>query len=134
MTVVSVSLTPDLLERLDEFVAQSGFSSRSEAMRLAVRDSLAQFSLHGKQRGSVMATVTIISETEQESSHMGLMDLRNGFEDLIFGNMHLHIQEGYCIEILLVKGEAENVMTFISRAKAVRGVMEANYTLTPMSQ
>jgi len=133
MTVVSVSLTPDLLERLDEFVAQSGFSSRSEAMRLAIRDSLAQISLQGKQRGNVMATVTIISETEKTSSHMGLMDLRNGFEDLIFGNMHFHIGEGYCIEILLVKGEAENVMTFISKAKAVRGVMEVNYTLTPLS-
>jgi len=134
MTVISVSLTSDLLERLDKFVARSGFSSRSEALRLAIRDSLAQFSLQGMQRGSVMATVTIISETEQTESHVGLMDIRNGFEDLIFGNMHLHIGEGYCIEIFLVKGEAENVMTFVSRAKAVRGVMEVNYTLTPMEK
>jgi CopG family nickel-responsive transcriptional regulator len=134
MTVISVSLTPELLDRLDEFVARSGFSSRSEALRLAIRDSLTQYSLQGMQRGSVMATVTIISETEQTESHVGLMDLRNGFEYLIFGNMHLHIGEGYCIEIFLVKGEAENVMTFVSKAKAVRGVMEVNYTLTPMGQ
>jgi CopG family nickel-responsive transcriptional regulator len=134
MTVISVSLTPELLDRLDEFVTHSGFSSRSEAMRLAIRDSLTQFILQGKHMGSVMATITIISETEQTESHMGLMDLRNGFEDLIFGNMHLHIGEGYCIEIFLVKGEAENVMTFVSKAKAVRGIMEVNYTLTPMGQ
>jgi CopG family nickel-responsive transcriptional regulator len=133
MTVISVSLTPELLDRLDEFVSRSGFSSRSEALRLAIRDSLTQYSLQGMQRGSVMATVTIISETEQTESHVGLMDLRNGFEYLIFGNMHLHIGEGYCIEIFLVKGESENVMTFVSKAKAVRGVMEVNYTLTPLS-
>ncbi|OGD54532.1 hypothetical protein A3K81_05980 [Candidatus Bathyarchaeota archaeon RBG_13_60_20] len=134
MTVISVSLTPELLERLDEFVARSGYSSRSEALRLAVRDSLAQYSLQGRQRGSVMATVTIISATRQSESHAGVMDLRNGFESLIFSNMHIHIEEGYCIEIFLVKGEAEKIMFFISRAKAVHGVREVNYTLTPLDQ
>ncbi|MCK4582280.1 ribbon-helix-helix protein, CopG family, partial [Candidatus Bathyarchaeota archaeon] len=48
MTVISMSLTPELLERLDTFVEKSGFSSRSEALRLAVRDSLSQFSLQSR--------------------------------------------------------------------------------------
>jgi len=132
MTVISVSLTPELLERLDEFVKKSGFSSRSEALRLAVRDSLSQFSLHGRQRGQVMSTVTIISETESASSHIGILDLRNGFDDIIFGNMHLHIEEGLCIEIFLVKGGSETVMRFVARSKTVKGVREVNYTLTPL--
>jgi len=134
MTVISISLTPELLNRLDEFVARSGFSSRSEALRLAIRDSLTQYSLQGMKKGAVLATVTIISETEQTESHMGLIDLRKGFEDLIFGNMHLHIEEGLCIELFLVKGEPEKVMDFVSKAKVVRGVREANYTLTPMEK
>ncbi len=134
MTVISVSLTPELLERLDEFVTRSGYSSRSEALRLAIRDSLTQYSLQGMQRGAVLATVTIISESEQMESHMGIVALRNGFEDLIFGNMHLHIEEGLCIELFLVKGEPEKVMDFVSKAKVVRGVREANYTLTPMEK
>lgn len=134
MVVISVSLTPELLERLDEFVTGSGYSSRSEALRLAIRDSLTQYSLQGMQRGAVLATVTIISESEQMESHIGVMSLRNKFEDLIFGNMHLHIEEGLCIELFLVKGETEKVMDFVSKAKAVRGVREANYTLTPMEK
>jgi CopG family nickel-responsive transcriptional regulator len=132
MTVISVSLTPELLERLDDFVEKSGFSSRSEALRLAVRDSLSQFSLQSRQRGRVMSTVTIISETESASSHLGILDLRNGFDDIIFGNMHLHIEEGLCIEIFLVKGGSEIVMNFVTRSKTVKGVREVNYTLTPL--
>ncbi len=133
MTVISVSLTPELLERLDAFVEKSGFSSRSEALRLAVRDSLSQFSLQSMQRGQVMSTVTIISETESASSHLGILDLRNGFDDIIFGNMHLHIEEGLCIEIFLVKGGSEIVMNFVARSKTVKGVREVNYTLTPLT-
>jgi len=133
MTVISVSLTPELLERLDGFVEKSGFSSRSEALRLAVRDSLSQFSLQSRQRGQVMSTVTIISETESASSHLGILDLRNGFDNIIFGNMHLHLEEGLCIEIFLVKGDSEIVMNFVARSKTVKGVREVNYTLTPLT-
>jgi CopG family nickel-responsive transcriptional regulator len=132
MTVISVSLTPELLERLDGFVEKMGFSSRSEALRLAVRDSLSQFSLQSMQRGQIMSTVTIISETQSASSHLGILDLRNGFDDIIFGNMHLHIEEGLCIEIFLVKGDSETVMDFVARSKTVKGVQEVNYTLTPL--
>jgi CopG family nickel-responsive transcriptional regulator len=134
MTVISVSLTPELLERLDTFVEKSGFSSRSEALRLAVRDSLSQFSLQSRQRGQVMSTVTLISETESASSHLGILDLRNGFDNIIFGNMHLHIEEGLCIEIFLVKGDSEIVMNFVARSKTVKGVREVNYTLTPLGE
>ena len=134
MTVISVSLTPELLERLDTFVEKSGFSSRSEALRLAVRDSLSQFSLQSRQRGQVMSTVTLISETESASSHLGILDLRNGFDNIIFGNMQLHIEEGLCIEIFLVKGDSEIVMNFVARSKTVKGVREVNYTLTPLGE
>jgi metal-responsive CopG/Arc/MetJ family transcriptional regulator len=47
--------------------------------------------------------------------------------------MHFHIEGGYCIEIFLVKGDSVDVMNFISKSKAIRGVMEVNHTLTPMS-
>jgi len=133
MTVISLSLTNGLLERLDDFVETSGYSSRSEALRLAIRDSLNQYSLQRMEKGIVMSTVTIISESHQATTHVGLMDLRNNFDELIFGNMHLHIEGGYCIEIFLVKGESNTVMGFISKSKTIRGVMEVNYTLTPVS-
>ena len=132
MTVISVSLTNELLERLDEFVEKSGYSSRSEALRLAIRDSLNQHNLNRMERGSVLSTVTIISRSHEVTSHMGLMELRNGFDEIIFGNMHLHIEGGYCIETFLVKGDSAQVMDFVSKSRGIRGVMEVNYTITPV--
>ena len=60
MTVISVSLTYDLLERLDDFVEKSGYSSRSEALRLAIRDSLNQYSLNRMEKGTIMSTVILL--------------------------------------------------------------------------
>ena len=132
MTVVSISLTPELLEQLDEFVEKSGYSSRSEAIRLAVRDILSQFALQRLERGRVMATVTVISERERRDINARLMELRHGFDENIFGNMHLHIGGGYCVEIFLVQGDPVEVMAFISRVRAVRGIREVKYAMTPI--
>ena len=132
MTVISLSLTTDLLERLDDFVESSGYSSRSEAIRLAIRDSLNQHSLQRMERGTVMSTVTIISESHQVTTHVGLMNLRNEFDELIFGNMHIHIEGGYCIEIFLVRGNSDEIMNFVAKSNAIKGVIKVNYTITPL--
>ncbi|MBD3171885.1 ribbon-helix-helix protein, CopG family [Candidatus Bathyarchaeota archaeon] len=133
MTVISLSLTNDLLTRLDQFVKELGYSSRSEALRLAIRDVLTDYKLTKMQRGELLSTVTIISESEETSTHLGLIDLRNGFDEIIFGNMHLHIEGGYCIEIFLVKGPSEEILSFVNKSKAIRGVIDVNHTLTPMT-
>jgi len=133
MTVISISLTNELLDRLDQFVEESGYSSRSEALRLAIRDVLNEYNLTKIQRGELLSTVTIISQTEEAGTHLGLIDLRNGFDNLIFGNMHMHIEGGYCIEIFLVKGPSEKILSFVNKSKAIRGVIDVNHTLTPVS-
>ena len=132
LTVISVSLTPDLLERLDSFVEESGYSSRSEAIRLAVRDTLSQFALQRLERGQVVATVTVISDRERNDINSRLMELRHIFEESVFSNMHLHIGGGQCVDIFVVQGLSEVVLDFTSRVRAVRGIREVKFTMTPV--
>lgn len=132
MTVVSISLTTELLEKLDEFVERSNYSSRSEAIRVAVRDILSQFAMHDVELGRVMATVTVIYETEQSDISVRLTEFRHAFEENIFGNMHLHIGGGFCVEIFILQGDRESVLRFVTRVRAVRGIREVKYTLTPI--
>ena len=133
MTVISISLSPDLVERLDNFVENSGYSSRSEAIRLAVRDTLSQFALQRLERGQVVATITVISDRERHDINSRLMELRHEFEESIFSNMHLHIGGGQCVEIFVVQGRSEDVMGFILKVRAVRGIREVKFTLTPFN-
>ena len=134
MTVISVSLSPELLNRLDLFVKNTGYSSRSEAIRMAVRDTLSKFALERLERGRVVSTVTVISEREQHALSSYLMDLRHEYEESIFGNMHLHVGTGYCVEIFMVRDEYEKVLDFISRVRALKGIQEVKYTMTPIDE
>jgi CopG family nickel-responsive transcriptional regulator len=134
MTVISISLTSDLLQRLDEFVERSGYSSRSEAIRLAVRDVLSQFALQRIERGRVVATVTVISDRDKHDITSRLMSLRHEFDASIFSNMHLHVGSGHCVEVFVVRGSSEVVLDFISRVRAVRDIREVKYTMTPIER
>ncbi len=101
---------------------------------MAVRDTLSKFALVRLERGQVVSTVTVISEREQHALNSHLMDLRHEYEDSIFGNMHLHVGMGYCVEIFMVRDEYEKVLDFISRVKVLRGIREVEYTMTPIDE
>lgn len=134
MTVISISLTPELLTKLDKYVEKSGYSSRSEAIRIAVREALSQFTLQRLERGQVVATVTVISDRERHEQNSSLMDLRHEYDESIFGNMHLHVGKGYCVEIFIIREETERVLDFVSRVRAIRGIREVKYAMTPVEE
>jgi metal-responsive CopG/Arc/MetJ family transcriptional regulator len=101
---------------------------------MAVRDTLSQFALVRMEKGRVISTVTVIFEREQHALNSLLMDLRHEYEDSIFSNMHLHVSTGYCVEIFMVRDEYVKVLDFISRVRALRGIREVKYTLTPIDE
>jgi CopG family nickel-responsive transcriptional regulator len=133
MSVISISLSPKLLKRLDEFVDKTGYSSRSEVIRLAVRDTLSQLALQRLEHGRVLLTATVIYEREKHNVNKNLMNLRHEFDENIFGNMHIHIGNNFCVEIYIVQGESERVLEFLSKIQVVKGLDEVKYSLTKFS-
>ena len=132
MTVISLSMTPELLDRLDDFIEKSGYSSRSEAIRLAIRDALSQFALQRLEQGQVMATVTVQSDRERHVHGANLMALRHEFDDNIFSNTHFHLGSSYCMDVFIIRGPQKIVLDFIRKTKAIRGITEVKYTITPI--
>ncbi|MFQ6011242.1 MAG: nickel-responsive transcriptional regulator NikR [Nitrososphaerales archaeon] len=132
MTIVSMSLTDPLLEKVDLLVKDKGFSSRSEAIRDALRNYLSEYDLNRFQEGWVTATITAISEHEDHTVDEKVNTVRHQHSKLIFSNMHLHLSENYCLEIFITQGEAVDILDFVSRIRAIQGIQQVRYTTTPM--
>ena len=96
MPIVSISLTSDLLRKLNTFMQQRGYSSRSEAIRDAIRDLLSEFELSRFETGKVTATITVISELERHDVDERLTRLRHEHDEIVSSNMHIHLGERYC--------------------------------------
>ncbi|MFQ5836486.1 MAG: nickel-responsive transcriptional regulator NikR [Candidatus Bathyarchaeia archaeon] len=132
MPVISISLTSELLKKLNEFMRERGYSSRSEAIRDALRDSLSEYEFSRFEKGKVTATITVISELERRDVDEKLMRLRHEYDDLVSGNMHIHLGKKYCLEIFITEGEYEQILGFIGRIRATRGIQQVKYSMTPM--
>ncbi len=134
LPVISISLSSELLKKLDEIMKKKGYSSRSEAIRDAVRESLSEYELRRLENGSVTATVTVISELERHDVDEKLIRLRHEHDDIVSGNMHIHLGKAYCLEIFITQGEFEQVLNFIGRIRATRGIQQVKYTIVPLTE
>jgi CopG family nickel-responsive transcriptional regulator len=128
-----MSLTNDLLRKLDALIADRSYSSRSEAIRDAIRASLSEYELSRLDRGMVAATITIISEYVRRDVDERLMRLRHEYNDLVTGNMHIHLGRNYCLEVFIVQGAVEAVLNFVGRVRAIRGIQQVKYTVVPIT-
>ncbi|MFB0543234.1 MAG: CopG family ribbon-helix-helix protein [Candidatus Bathyarchaeia archaeon] len=134
MPVISISLPGELLDRLDFFVKEGGYSSRSEAIRQTLRSALSDYALTRTQKGWVMATTTVIFSRLDGGVSQRLMALRHEFDELISGNMHLHMGDEYCVEIFIAMGDAESVLEFLMRIRSIRDIQQVRYTMIPLSK
>lgn len=133
LTIISISLASNLLKKLDEFMRERGYSSRSEAIRDAIRNLLTEFELSRFESGKVTATITVISKHEKHYVDERLMRLRHEHDEIVSGNIHIHLGKRYCLEVFITEGEAEKVLAFISRIRAMRGIQQVKYTLVPLA-
>ena len=134
MPVISVSLTGELLDKLDMLVEDGGYSSRSEVIRQIVREAISNHALIKAQKGWVMATATVIFSREEKNVNPRLTALRHEFDELISGNMHLHMGNNYCVEIFIIKGDAEKVLELLTKIRSIRDVQQVRYTMIPLDR
>lgn len=113
-------------------MGERGYSSRSEAIRDAIRDLLAEYELSRFETGKVTATITVISEHERHDVDERLIRLRHEYDEMVSGNMHIHLGKKYCLEVFITEGEVENALNFISKIRATRGIQHVKYTILPL--
>lgn len=128
MTVISISLDSSLLKKLDQLVEERGYSSRSEAVRDAVRTFLSEHEIKKGEGGRVISTIIIMWEYERRDVDEQLAKLRHEYNDIVTGNMHIHLTRGNCLEIFIAEGELNEIYKLIGRIRAIKGVHQVKYT------
>lgn len=129
LSVTSISLASSLRHKLDEIKTEKGYSSRSEVIRDAIRAYLSEYDTSRSLRGNIAATITAIYS--QSGPHLDdiLLHLRHEYDDVVRGNLHMHIKANDCAEIFIAEGTAARVSSFIQRIRAIRGIGEVKYSM-----
>jgi CopG family nickel-responsive transcriptional regulator len=134
MTVVSVSMPDELLERLDAFAEEHGYTGRSEVVREAARNLLGEFEDRGLEGRELMGSVTVLFDYEATDVEGQMMHLRHDYDDLVVSHVHNHVGDSYCMELFILEGSLEEISGFVGAVRATQDTLSVDYNVTPVDQ
>jgi CopG family nickel-responsive transcriptional regulator len=134
MTVVSVSMPDELLDRLDGFADEHGYTGRSEVVREAARNLLTEFEDVQLEERELMGTVTVMFDFESTAVEETLMGLRHEYDRLVTSHVHSHVGDHYCMELFVLEGSLEDISTFVGKIRATQDTLSLDYSVTPVDR
>ena len=106
MPIVSISLTEEILKEIDSLQKNLGFSGRSDAIRAGIRSFVSEEKQKENLSGNVNAILLVVHNDEYDNQVNGI---KHSYEDLITTHLHSKIEGDKCMELFMLKGEAESV-------------------------
>ncbi|KXA95456.1 hypothetical protein AKJ65_01765 [candidate division MSBL1 archaeon SCGC-AAA259E19] len=121
---VSLTIPRNILDDLDEILESQDYSSRSEAVRDALRDFLANYrwreELSGPQRGVVIQ----VYDHHVRNLTGKLLEIQHNLRELITSVQHLHLGKGECMEAIIVEGRGERIRELVDKLRSLKGVKQ----------
>ena len=108
MPIVSISLTEEILKEIDNLQKNLGFSGRSDAIRAGIRSFVSEEKQKENLSGNVNAILLVVHNDEYDNQVNGI---KHSYEDLITTHLHSKIEGDKCMELFMLKGEADSVIS-----------------------
>lgn len=125
---IGISLEADLLKQFDRLIERKGYVNRSEAVRDLIRDTLVQreWSESGGAKERV-AVVTLVYEHDSSSLSQKLAHLQHQNHKAVVSALHVHLDQHNCLEVLVLRGRAKEVLEMGEGLISTKGVMYGKF-------
>ena len=124
LTRFGVSLDGKLLAKFDRLIGRKGYANRSEAIRDLIRDALVQrsWSTDTGPREERVAGVTLVYDHDSSSLAQKLAHIQHENHKAVVSALHVHMDEHNCLEVLVLRGRAKDVITMGEGLVSTKGV------------
>jgi len=121
MVIVSISLSEESVEALEDIQERFGLKGRSEAVRRAINAAKAEAQVIEGMEG-IVEGVLIIVKKDHSDPWMNLIQAKH--ENEIKTQLHSHLKDHKCLEVMVVSGEAQNITSML---KEIHSTGKADY-------
>ena len=83
-----------------------------------------------EQKGDRVGTITPIFDHNQRGLVDELTDLEHEYSGLIKSSLHMHLDEDNRLEVILVRGESQDIRSIVEKMMALKGVKQVKLTTT----
>jgi CopG family nickel-responsive transcriptional regulator len=123
-----VSLDSELLERFDQFIREKSYLNRSEAFRDLIRQELIK--KQWDTDAEIAGAITLIYDHHHRELLNRITDLQHDFQKLIISTQHVHLDHDNCLEIIAVRGKAQEVRRLAEMLKAIKGIKHGTLSMS----
>lgn len=128
----TMSLEEQLAVEFDEFIAQKGYSNRSEAMRDLIRDRIESERLKTWAEGHCVGTLSYVYNHHESELAGRVTSAQHDHHDITMSSMHVHLDHDNCLEVVILRGTIAVVRSFAESVIAERGVRHGKLHLVPV--
>jgi CopG family nickel-responsive transcriptional regulator len=123
-----ISLEQDLLVGFDKLITRRGYSNRSEALRDLIREALLAQSIDSNK--PVVGTLTLVYDHHVPNLSQKLTEVQHHAGTMVLAATHVHLDDHYCLEVILMKGRSKELQEMADKMLAMRGVELGKLVLT----
>jgi CopG family nickel-responsive transcriptional regulator len=127
MTIVSVSVPEELLKRFDEISKAKGFRTRSDAVKDVMRGFVDEAEWD-RADGENQLVITMVYDEHGPRGELSVLQHRYAEIQMM---LHLHIEEGQCMEVFIARGSNIVLREILGKIRKVKGVGSIRYISTP---
>lgn len=124
-----VSIDSSLLQIFDNLCASRGYTNRSEALRDLIRSAFIED--NWDEHSLVYGVLILVYDHHRNDLSRKLVNIQHEFYDCIVTSMHFHMDHENCLEILMLKGEPENLRQISQKLISATGVKYGVFNPVP---
>ena len=131
-----VSAEEDLLASFDRLIAGQGYGNRSEALRDLMRDALVRSHMETLPRGKndVLGSLTLVYDHHTRDLADRMSAIQHDHHGLVISVLHVHVSHDDCMEVIAMRGRADNVRAMAESLLSLKGVKHGKLFMTLPSQ
>lgn len=128
LKLFGVSLEDDLLESLDQYVLENGFSNRSQAIRFLIEKNLAEKKWLCNH--IVAGTIIIMYDQGKKEIASKIILIEQDYQDVILSSSQYFINKNFCLHIATVMGEAHRLTDLSDRLTTIKGIKHGKLVMS----
>ena len=125
---ISMSLPNKLLNEFDDVLRDRGYQSRSKGIRDALKDYILRYQWMNEMSGERVGVITIIYDHHYVGVMEAITDIQHDFRKEISASLHIHMNEKYCLEVIIVKGDIIYIRDLTEKLMRLKGVEHVKLT------
>ena len=123
-----VSIDSKLLDNFDQSIKNKGYENRSEALRDLIRDFLVKEKILRDEQ--IAGVISIVYDHHEGDLSKLLTEIQHDHVDIIISTLHVHLDHHNCLEVIVVKGQSNQVKAFSDSLSIIKGIKHCDLVIT----